>query len=74
MDNHPYDSPEVIAITIDTARAEYLNWTTWATRCPGERPRALRAWPVSWPVWGRWSVRRPGRPSAPVLTDPVEVK
>ncbi|MET8347619.1 divalent-cation tolerance protein CutA [Streptomyces microflavus] len=32
VDNHPYDSPEVIAFTIDAGRAEYLDWITRATR------------------------------------------
>lgn len=32
VDNHPYDSPEVIAFTIDVGRAEYLDWITRATR------------------------------------------
>lgn len=31
-DNHPYDSPEVIAFGIDAGRAEYLEWITRATR------------------------------------------
>ncbi|MFD8146981.1 divalent-cation tolerance protein CutA [Streptomyces sp. NPDC059708] len=31
-DNHPYDSPEVIAFGIDAGRAEYLKWIDRATR------------------------------------------
>ncbi|WP_137994125.1 divalent-cation tolerance protein CutA [Streptomyces vilmorinianum] len=29
---HPYDSPEVIALGVDSGRAEYLEWVTRATR------------------------------------------
>ncbi|MFF3086568.1 divalent-cation tolerance protein CutA [Streptomyces nojiriensis] len=32
VDNHPYDSPEVIAFSIAAGRAEYLDWITRATR------------------------------------------
>ncbi|QDY77990.1 divalent-cation tolerance protein CutA [Streptomyces qinzhouensis] len=32
VDHHPYDSPEVIAFTIDAGRAEYLDWITRSTR------------------------------------------
>ncbi|MFF7295291.1 divalent cation tolerance protein CutA [Streptomyces sp. NPDC008265] len=31
-ENHPYDSPEVIAFAIDSGRSEYLEWITRATR------------------------------------------
>ncbi|WP_406083553.1 divalent cation tolerance protein CutA [Streptomyces virginiae] len=37
VDNHPYDSPEVIAFTIDAGRAEYLDRITRATRQPFAR-------------------------------------